>query len=117
MINSHLANQIHRLPFHVLAAALPQLRPFDSHTEVRRDFAAWALCQRQLYPTWQDAWNAWTRVSAGRPGQIDLQVTCPDCRGRLISTRHGIPAACLTCMGRRYVRLTTPTLWQQPPDA
>lgn len=112
MANHAIAHEIHRLPHHVLAAALPELRPMRCSHEIRTEFARWTLRQPQRFTTWRQAWNAWTRASAHQPGTITLTVTCPDCRGRLFSTRYGIPSPCTTCCGRGRTTLRSRALWQ-----
>lgn len=108
--------QIHQIPHRVLADALPQLRPFDAHQELRRAFAAWTAGARQNFDSWQDAWNAWTHATPGHPGVVELQTLCPDCHGRLFTTRHGVPGMCTSCMGRRTRHVRTIALWQHPPE-
>lgn len=113
--NNAILQDIHRLPGHVLASALPQLRPYPAHDEVRNEFASWVAGSRTAYHSWQGAWNEWTRAAPQRPGYVDINIRCTDCHGRLFSTRRGIPEPCTTCRGRRRIHLHSAALWQQPP--
>ena len=118
-MNDHaLAREIHHLPHHVLAAALPDLRPLHSSYEIRSELAAWTLRQPASFPSWEHAWNAWTHATAGAAGSIALSAICADCRGRLFTTRRGIPSACTTCCGRRRTMVRSRALWQHvSPEA
>lgn len=113
MRNQRLANVIHRLPAHVLSAAVRGDRALDSST-VRQEFVSWAVCQREELTSWQDAWNAWTAASRHRPGRIEAYILCPDCRGRLFDLRTGRPRPCPTCMARKRVWVRAVALWQPP---
>jgi hypothetical protein len=113
--NHAIVHQIHRLPSHVLAAALPHLRPYTAHDEVRNDLASWVAGARTDYASWQHAWNDWTRATPHRPGRVHLNIRCTDCHGRLFSTRRGIPEPCTTCRGRRRIHLHSAALWPPPP--
>lgn len=119
MSNHRLAHEIHHLPHHVLAIALPDLRPMHSSYEIRAEFVRWTLRQPNTFPSWMHAWNVWTHASPRAAGAITLSVLCPDCHGRLFSTRRGIPAACTTCCGRRRTTIRSRALWQDesPPTA
>ncbi len=112
MPNHDVAHEIHRLPQHVLAAALPELRGTDVWHDLRTEFARWAVGQPEQFASWRHAWNRWTRASPHQPGAITLTVTCPECRGRLFSTKRGIPAACTTCVGRRRTTVRSRATWQ-----
>lgn len=115
MPNQAIAHEIHRLPHHLLALALPDLRPMTAEVnDVRREFARWTAHQPEEFGTWRRAWNGWTRATQHHPGAITLTVVCPDCRGRLFSTRRGIPGPCTTCRGRRRITVRSRALWQ--PD-
>lgn len=117
MPNQAIVHAIHRLPHHVLAAALPDLRPMAAEwNDVRAEFARWTLCQREEFSTWRHAWNGWTRATPHHLGAITLTVICPDCRGRLFSIRRGIPGPCTTCCGRRRSTLRSRALWQPTAD-
>jgi len=116
MPNHDIAHQIHRLPHHVLAAALPELRGMDVWHDLRIEFARWTARQPEQFASWRHAWNRWTRASAHHPGAIALTVTCPECRGRLFSTKRGIPTACTTCRGRRRATVRSRAIWQPDTD-
>lgn len=112
-----VARDVERVHFSVLAAALPDARPFtDVEHTLRREFLSWALApRRQSFTCWQEAWNSWTGAAPHRPGAVRLWLRCPQCHGRLYVIRHGQITACLTCVGRRTVTRTYTALWQ-PPD-
>lgn len=89
-----------------LLALLPHVDQADL-SEVRRAFASSYQARVGGYTTWQEAWNAWTRASPGRPGEISYTpILCPECRGRHIDRRTWQP--CAACFGtgkaRRPVR-------------
>lgn len=117
MNNQGRVREIHQLPHHVLAAALPDLRPMNSGYEIRTEFARWTLRQRQTFTSWEQAWNTWTHASPHAPGTVELSVLCPDCHGRLFSTRRGIPSACTTCRGRRRTTVRSRAVWQNDTPA
>lgn len=118
--NSAVAQSIRHIPSHALAMALPQIRPFDAQAEVRQEFIRWLSSQRDQYACWQQAWNAWTRATPARPGLVDLTMLCPECRGRMFSTRslaRGVPGGiCGRCNGQRRVHLRSIAIWQQPQE-
>lgn len=111
-----LGSEVEGVHFSVLAAAVPDARPFtDVEHTLRREFRLWTLePRRQPYTCWQEAWNSWTGAEPHRPGVVRLRLRCPQCRGRLYVIRHGRLAACLTCAGRRTITGTYTALWQQP---
>lgn len=115
MSSLSVSQQVYQLPHAVLAAALPHLRPFDVHNELRREFALWVVGQRGEFDNWQQAWNTWTGAQRSRPGSVSLSVRCRECRGQLISRRHGVPHCCTACHGRRREQLRSPAIWQEPP--
>lgn len=116
MPNQAIAHDIHRLPHHVLATALPDLRTPDVWTDVRTEFARWTVCQREHFSTWRHAWNSWTRATTHRHGHITVTVLCTDCRGRMFSTKRGIPGPCTTCCGRRRITVHSRAIWQPVTD-
>lgn len=112
MPNHDIAREIHRLPHHLLLTALPDLRATDVFHELRTEFARWTVSQPEQFGSWRQAWNRWTRASAHRPGAVTLTVLCPECRGRLFSSKRGIPGPCITCHGRRRATVRSRAIWQ-----
>lgn len=113
-----LTAEVARIPHNQLAAALPHLRPFgtDESRAVREAFTHWLTAQRIDYPTWQQAWNAWTGALPSRPGHLAYtHRICPVCQGRRIDRRRG--SICHTCMAGSYRRTqTVRTLALHQPD-
>lgn len=97
--------------YQVLAAALPRLRLFDIDDELRCSFGLWCVSHRDVFQSWQQAWNAWTGAQRGRPGSVALSVRYRECRGQLISLWHVIPRCCTSCHGRRQERIQSAAIW------
>jgi hypothetical protein len=109
-VNTVAIHQIHAISHDALAHAVPNLRPFDIHHELRQEFAASTARQRNTYATWREAWNDWTRATARRPGTVQLSVRCTQCRGRSFTIRHGAALPCNVCLGRRRIHVHTAAL-------
>lgn len=112
---NEIIDAIRHVPHQVLAAGyVSRQAPVDA-SDIRQEFISWVARQRKEYDSWKHAWNDWTGATQNRPGMIRMHVLCPDCRGRLISTRHGRVGPCTTCMGRRRVWSDITALWR-PTD-
>lgn len=105
---------IRQLPHHVLAEACVARGDRVDPNDVRQEFISWVAGRRGQYESWQHAWNDWTGAAEGRPGMIRMHVLCPDCRGRMYSTKHGRLSPCTTCSGRKRVWVEITALWRKP---
>lgn len=116
MPNGATVQQIHALPFSVLAQAVPSRRPFDVGDELRQEFARWVLGQAQQFDSWQSAWNCWTGASPVRAGRLDLRIRCPNCHGRRLALHHGQFGPCMACVARGSIHVRATTIWLPPPS-
>lgn len=102
MADNHLVRaQLRTLPAHVLAAALPQMRPFgaDERRDVLEAFDGWLRQARENYVNWQAAWNDWADATPRHSGRVHIRpLYCPNCRGRSFTIRHGQAQPCWTCL-------------------
>lgn len=85
MLRSIDPREAHLISMDSLLRLLPHVEHQDVHT-IRCDFASWLTSRngRQPVASWQDAFNAWTRATPTRPGEINYRsARCHECR-------HGI---------------------------
>lgn len=104
----------HHIDGRILLALLPHLDQSDLMT-IRSEFGYYLAGRGGMVATWQEAWNAWTRATEHRDGEIAYTPTrCSTCRGRRISTRNvarnisrtGSPYVCGECNGSGRGRRT-----------
>lgn len=115
-----LDHQLHKLSVSEVAAALPQLRPFNQaeRADVLEALRGWLHGRRDVFATWQEAWNAWSGATSTSPGYITFhRSTCPDCHGRRYAITHGRPGPCLTGLNGSWRSVHTIALWQTPEPA